>query len=124
MEHFYHIIDREEWERAKSNGSYRPESVEGEGFIHCSYPSQVLMPANYLFRGQSNLVLLEIDPDRVSAEIRHDPVETTRNGQSAQEYYPHIYGPLNPDAVVGLVDFPSNPDGSFSLPPELLRASK
>jgi uncharacterized protein (DUF952 family) len=124
VEHFYHIIDREEWEKARVAGSYRPESVEIEGFIHCSYSSQVLMPANFLFRGQSNLVLLEIDSDRVSAEIRHDPVETTRNGQSAQEYYPHIYGPLNPDAVVGLVDFPANPDGSFSLPPELLSASK
>ncbi len=82
------------------------------------------MPANFLFRGQSNLVLLEIDPARVSAEIRHDPVETTRNGQSAQEYYPRIYGPLNPDAVIGLIDFPANQDGSFSLPPKLLGASE
>lgn len=119
MKHFYHIINRDEWEQAKSEGSYSPASVESEGFIHCSYPSQVLMPANFLFKGQGNLVLLDIDPEKVTAEVRHDPVEMTRGGQTYTEDFPHIYGALNPDAVVGLVDFPANADGSFSLPAEL-----
>jgi uncharacterized protein (DUF952 family) len=124
MQHFYHIIDRDEWEQAKSAGSYSPESVRTEGFIHCSYPSQVLMPANRLFRGKANLVLLEIDPARVTSEIRHDPVEITRHGHPHTEHFPHIYGPLNPDAVVGLVDFPPNPDGSFSLPAALVQSDE
>lgn len=119
MEHFYHIIGRDEWERAKTAGSYSPASVESEGFIHCSYPSQVLMPANALFKGQQNLVLLEIDPEKVTSDVRHDPVEVTRHEHTAQEFFPHIYGALNPDAVVGTVDFPVNQDGSFSLPTEL-----
>ena len=45
---FYHIIDREEWEQARAAGSYHPESLDSEGFIPCSYPAQVLMPANFL----------------------------------------------------------------------------
>lgn len=119
MKYFYHIIDRDEWEQAKAVGSYSPESVSTEGFIHCSYPSQVLMPANLLFWGQPNLVLLEIDPAKVTSEVRHDPVHVTRDGQEHTEDFPHIYGPLNPEAVVSTIGFPPNPDGSFSLPTEL-----
>jgi uncharacterized protein (DUF952 family) len=116
MREFYHIIDREEWLAAVEAGSYSPESVATEGFIHCSYSEQVLMPANFLFRGRDNLVLLRIDPSRVKAEVRHDPVEMERGGVESVEYFPHIYGPLNPDAVVGIVEFPVSADGTFALP--------
>ena len=116
MKHFYHIINRDEWEAAKAAGSYSPASVDSEGFIHCSYPSQVLMPANLLFKGQYNLILLEIDPAKVVSEVRHDPVEVTRFEDTAQELFPHIYGPLNPDAVVSIINFPPHVDGTFHLP--------
>ena len=119
MNEFYHIIDRNEWRQAQAAGSYRPESLDSEGFIHCSYPAQILMPANLLYRGQPNLVLLRIDPAKVAVEIRQEAVEVTRAGRTAQEWFPHIYGPLNPDAVSAVIDFPPGPDGLFTLPPEL-----
>lgn len=119
MEPFYHIIDRDAWQRAQAAGSYHPASLDEEGFIHCSYPAQVLMPANALYRGQANLVLLRIDPARLTAPTQHDPVETTRGGVTATEDFPHVYGPLNADAVVAVIDFPPGPDGALRLPPEL-----
>jgi uncharacterized protein (DUF952 family) len=119
---FYHIVDRAEWERALAAGSYRPPSLADEGFIHCSYPAQVLMPANSFYHGQANLVLLRIDPARVQAEVRHDTVEISRGGVESTEVFPHIYGPLNPDAVVDVIAFPAGPDGRFSLPAELVTA--
>ena len=117
MKEFYHIVDRDVWARAQEAGSYRPASVDEEGFIHCSYPAQVVMPANRYYHGQTNLVLLRIDPAKVTSEVRHDPVEVSRAGVVAEEVFPHIYGPLNPDAVVAVIDFPPGADGTFTLPP-------
>ncbi|HUS17655.1 MAG TPA: DUF952 domain-containing protein [Chloroflexia bacterium] len=75
METFYHIVHQATWEQAAAAGEYRPDSVEAEGFIHCSYRSQILLPANLLYHGQTGLVLLCIDPIRVTAEVRQDRVE-------------------------------------------------
>jgi uncharacterized protein (DUF952 family) len=38
----YHICGGDAWKDAQSSGAYRPESVEREGFIHCSFYDQVL----------------------------------------------------------------------------------
>lgn len=97
----------------KDGGTYRVASLESEGFIHCSTVSQVLRPANRLFRGQTGLVLLCIDcslvPHRIVYEDCYD----------SGEAYPHIYGPLPWDAVRAVVPFPPGPDGRFSLPEDL-----
>jgi uncharacterized protein (DUF952 family) len=122
VEMFYHIVDRAAWEQARAAGSYRPPSLDAEGFIHGSYAAQVVMPANNFYRGQANLVLLRIDPARVQAAIRHEPVGVSHDGVERIEVFPHIYGPLNPDAVVAVLDFPPGPDGRFALPPELAQA--
>ena len=70
----------------------------------------MLGPANALFHGQSDLMLLVIEPSRLAAELIYE--DSHGNG----ERFPHIYGPLNLDAVVRVVPFPPNGDGHFSLP--------
>ncbi len=120
MQEFYHIVDRTEWEQAQAAGIYRPPSVDAEGFIHASYWNQTLLSANSFYRGQTNLVLLRIDPARVTAEIRQDIVGVIRGGVESEEAFPHIYGPLNPDAVVAVIPFPPGPDVRFTLPPDLI----
>ena len=62
-----------------------------------------------MFKGKSGLILLVIDDSKVTPEIKY---EDAGNGK----LYPHIYGPLNIDAVVKVVDFPPKSDGSFELP--------
>jgi len=104
-----HITAYTAWEAAKADGEYRIESLESEGFIHCSQPEQVVETAARYYRGQTGLVLLLIDPERIKVEYK---VEQAKNGQ----FYPHIYGPLNIDAVIGVKPFPPLPDGSFILP--------
>lgn len=108
-----HIISRAEWDEARAQGSYTGNTLATEGFIHCSTPSQVLGPANQFYRGRDGLLLLVIDPDRLASRLVY---EDLYNHGGA---FPHIYGPLNLDAVVDVVDFPPNPDGSFSLPDAL-----
>jgi uncharacterized protein (DUF952 family) len=104
-----HIASRAEWRRAQRDGVYRGDTLASQGFVHCSHPHQVTRVADALFRGRGDLVLLLVDEARVSPEVKREPAP---NG----ELFPHLYGPLNLDAVVGVVDFPPRPDGTFELP--------
>lgn len=107
-----HIARQTDWEKALAAGSYTADSLASEGFIHCSTPAQVLGPANELYRGQADLRLLVIDPAKITAELVYEDCYET--GQA----FPHIYGPLNLDAVLRIVPFPPQPDGTFILPVE------
>lgn len=115
-----HITERTAWERAVEKGEYRTESLETEGFIHCSTVVQVLRVANNFYKGQQNLALLVIERKKVSSPLKYEPPSHPGDqGLSALDtldLFPHIYGPLNIDAVLMVVDFPPNADGSFSLP--------
>ena len=68
--------------------------------------------AGRLFQGRRDLVLLVIDPELVTAEIH---CEDGGNGN----FYPHIYGPLNVNAVVGVEPFEPTDSGTFELPARL-----
>jgi uncharacterized protein (DUF952 family)/catechol 2,3-dioxygenase-like lactoylglutathione lyase family enzyme len=107
--HLYHIATKEAWDDAVLTGRYRPESLHVEGFIHCSTARQVIRVADFLYQGRRDLVLLEINPDRVGPEIRYETAET---GES----FPHVYGAINLDAVVQILPFEPRPDGGFDLP--------
>lgn len=109
----YHIVERSLWQQAEQAGTYRAESLKDEGFIHCSTVSQIVWVANTFYRGQTNLVLLGVDPAKVQPPLRYDPVETG-------EAFPHIYGPLNLDAVVQVLEFAPEPDGTFQLPTQIM----
>ena len=91
--------------------STRGRTLEEVGFIHCSQRSQVEPVANAVYQGAEDLVLLSIDPDRVRSEIRYEHVD------GWDEPFPHIYGPLNTDAVVDVSPFSPGPAGRFSFPP-------
>jgi uncharacterized protein (DUF952 family) len=106
----FHITMRQAWERAKPGGSYRPEAFAAEGFIHCSTREQVVRVADARFRGQQGLVLLCIDTGKVAAEIVYE------NLVGGRELFPHIYGALNADAVVEVLEFEPGADGRFSFP--------
>jgi uncharacterized protein (DUF952 family) len=111
MSTILHITTRADWERALSAGAYTAPSLAAEGFIHCSEPRQIARVANANFRGRRDLILLEIDPARVGHEIRHE------NTEGGSELFPHIYGPLNLDAVTRVLPFEPDADGSFTYPP-------
>lgn len=110
METIFHVAKRGEWERAEREGSYQTPTLASEGFIHCSRSNQVIRVANRLFRGQTGLVLLEIDTRQVRAEIRYE------NCEGGQEVFPHIYGAIDLSSVVRVVAFEPGADGSFVMP--------
>lgn len=104
----FHITTRAEAEAARGTGEYVPQAFSEDGFIHCSWRHQVAEVANRLFRGRTDLALLEID----RARVPHEVVE--ENLEGGAERYPHVYGPLPMSAVVAVHDFPPNADGGFS----------
>jgi uncharacterized protein (DUF952 family) len=108
-----HITTETAWQTAVAAGVYRADSLESEGFIHCSTVEQVLMPANQMFAGQNDLILLVIDPAKLTANLVYE--DCYESGHQ----FPHIYGPLNLEAITRFVQFPPSPDGTFSLPAEL-----
>jgi uncharacterized protein (DUF952 family) len=106
----YHITQAARWAEAQAQGQYSADSLATEGFIHCSTPAQVVATASRYYAGQPGLVLLAIAPARVTAEVRFE--RAAYNG----ELYPHIYGPLNLDAVTAALPFAPEADGSFRMP--------
>lgn len=109
----YHIIPRYAWQQAQAEGVYRGDTLEAEGFIHFSKLEQIEYVANQRFRGHTGLQLLVVDTSRLQHELRYEPPFEDYDGS---ERFPHLYGPLNLDAVVGVIDFEPNEDGTFTLP--------
>jgi glutathione S-transferase len=108
---------RADWERARADGEYTRSTVDKtlaeEGFIHASQASQVVRTANKFYRDvPGDLVLLVIDPGLLRAELRYEDVP------GAELPFPHIYGPLNADAVVDARPFAAGPDGAFAFTEE------
>jgi uncharacterized protein (DUF952 family) len=119
----YHITHTESWQ---SGQPYRAASLESEGFIHFSRLDQVLGVANAFYIGQSGLILLEVDVDRLTSELRWEapvhPSGAPAGSIPPESLFPHLYGPLNPEAVLAAHPFPPGPDGTFALPPALSAA--
>jgi uncharacterized protein (DUF952 family) len=93
----YHLTTLQEWEEAQDRGSYEPPSYQREGFIHCATADQLKGVMQKHFQQHENLVKLAIDPTRLTSSLRYDKVE------GEQQEYPHIYGPLNIQAVTEIV---------------------
>ena len=114
----YHITSRAAWNEARERGDYRADSLETEGFIHCSTEEQVVPVAENFFKGYDDLCLLVIEPTLLSSDLRWEPPSdgTPPAGVPEGDLFPHIYGPINLDAVVQVFDLQSNPDGKYSFP--------
>ena len=80
----FHIASADLWGQAGQ--TYQGDTLESEGFIHCSTAEQVLTVANAIFRGRTDLVLLRIAAERVEPEIRYENLE------GGSELFPHVYG--------------------------------
>ncbi len=106
----YHILPGDDWNAALHAGSYMPESLREEGFIHCSGVDQVLRTANAFFHDQLDLLLLTIAVSKVGSDIRWE--DTSQAGEN----FPHIYASLNLDAVISVDPMNSDSDGKFLLP--------
>lgn len=105
MERLFHIARVADWEQAGRDGVYRVSSLgkglNEVGFIHLSFAHQVKPVADAIYRGMTDLVLLELDPDRLDAPIR------------IESLFPHLYGEMPLAAVERVRPFRPRSDGTF-----------
>ena len=98
MAFIYHVTTKEEWDMAKKKGNYIAPSLETEGFIHCSEEQQVKGVLERYFKNKNNLVKLVIDSQKLNAELKYELAP------SVNESFPHVYGPINLDAVINVTE--------------------
>jgi uncharacterized protein (DUF952 family) len=114
----YHITSRQAWNEARERGEYRADSLGSEGFIHCSTESQVVPVAQKYYKGQQDLYLLVIEPALLTSDLRWEPPSggAPPPGVPEGDLFPHVFGSINLDAVVQVIDILSNADGKFHFP--------
>jgi uncharacterized protein (DUF952 family) len=105
-----HLCPTDDWSAAQTEGELRPESLTSAGFIHLSAPEQVHLPANRLYRGRDDLVLLHIDPTHLDSPIRWELGVAT---DPESMVFPHLYGPLPVEAVINVTSYLPDADGVF-----------
>jgi len=88
----YHIVLPELWD-AFDGDLYEAASLADEGFIHCSFDHQLDGVIGRYYSGADSLVVLEIDSEMLTSELVNEP-------STGGEIYPHIYGPINRDAII------------------------
>lgn len=101
----FHIARAVDWEQARRTGSYTVSTygrtLEQEGFIHASRREQVRGVFDTFYRDvPDRLVLLAIDTDLLTSPWQEEPVGT--------DVFPHIHGPLNTSAVIGVARLDRN----------------
>ena len=94
----YHVIADKDWQSALPQGFYEAASVATEGFMHCSRKEQVAGVLERYYKGQDGLLLLHIDENKLTSPLKYE------NSPSVNEDFPHIYGRLNLDAVVTIIE--------------------
>lgn len=97
----YHVTTATEWKTAQEKGSYQSASLANEGFIHCSQEEQVADVLQRYFAGKKDLVKLSIDTDKLTSPFIYEW------SPSIEDTFPHVYGPVNTDAVVGVENIQS-----------------
>jgi uncharacterized protein (DUF952 family) len=102
----YHLIPDEVWSRHRDSVEYLPEAFDQDGFIHCTNGLQELVAVGnrYYTADPRPYRALVLKVGKISSPVRYDDPE---------EKFPHIYGPLNTNAVVGILNAKRDESGSF-----------
>lgn len=90
----YKILRRPEWDALSDAGQTAGAPIDiADGYVHFSTVEQVVETAAKHFAGDSDLVLLAVDTDRLGADLRWEP---SRGGA----LFPHLYRELRLSDVV------------------------
>ncbi|MEO6808137.1 MAG: DUF952 domain-containing protein [Isosphaeraceae bacterium] len=111
MTDILHVTPRSRWESVGSQGEFQGDTLATEGFLHCCLPGQLAGVVARYFRDQKDLVVLRINPERLTSPLKWEPPP------GSIEAFPHVYGPLNVDAVVEVVpleDVLKRPGGTLN----------
>lgn len=106
----YKICPQPLWREAERAGRFLGAPVDvADGFIHFSTAAQVEETARKHFGGQTDLLLIAVDGERLGDALRY---EVSRGGA----LFPHLYGPLDLAAVTSVQPLPLGADGLHDFP--------
>lgn len=104
----YLLMTRSEIDAARQQGQWVSASFATEGFIHASPHEQLVRVANKHYREKVDVSVVGVRIDQLKSELRWEP--------AAGSLYPHLYGPLNWDAVDQILPTQREPNGDFLIP--------
>ena len=106
----YHMTPEGVWRAQAPNEPYRADTLATEGFIHCTADRNLLLQAaNSFYRNRPDeYVILCICEEDITADVKWEAVDGN--------LFPHIYGPLNLDAVRRVIPFPRDGERRFAPP--------
>ncbi|CAH2402407.1 Dihydroorotate dehydrogenase [Mesorhizobium escarrei] len=109
-QNIYKIVPERLWREAERNGRFTGAPIDvADGFIHFSTAGQAKETAAKHFAGQTGLLLVAIDGARLGDALKY---EVSRGGA----LFPHLYGPLDLNAVVSVQPLPLGTDGLHQFP--------
>lgn len=105
--YIYLLAAKQDYVEATQKGCFTRDSLADEGFIHATPYSQIMRLANKYYKAVKEPHILKIDKERIKSVVKWEPA---KGG-----LYPHIYGPLNSDAIVAIEPLRVNENGDFIL---------
>jgi hypothetical protein len=123
----YHLTPASYYYRQPVDQPYQTPTLAQEGFIHCTAGVEKLVEiANTYFADlQDELLALEIDPAYLTAALRFEPPITPahlvapaqkQNAAELNTLFPHIYGPLDRQAIINCLVLRRTPTGQWQMP--------
>ncbi len=113
MPRIFHFINKSDLACTLGDDALRVPSLETQGFIHCSTLEQVVAVANTIAPYDEEMLLIEIAEEAVVPEVRYENLE------GGERLYPHIYGPLNRNAIVAIHPFEWDGEEGYQIPEAL-----
>lgn len=105
----FHLVTEENWKQYKQDSMYSPQSIEEEGFIHCSTGKLIEETANRLFEGRDDVLLLIINSSLIDEEVKYELDE------DLGKKFPHIYGPISIRCIIDKIKLAPESDGRFDI---------
>ena len=120
----YHLVPQSYYQSQPDNQPYRPETFAQEGFIHCTAGAEMLIEiANTYYRSLTEpLLVLEVDSQQLMALLKFEPPihptnqVPTKDEPTSDLLFPHIYGPLNREAIVTCFSLIRGDDNQWCMP--------
>jgi uncharacterized protein (DUF952 family) len=107
----FHIVAPDVWATAVTAGVYEPASIATEGFVHFSFAEQVAGTANLRYHDQPDLMVIEIDPLRIDAEL------VVEDSYGTGTEFPHVYGAIPTDAALATHPLTRDGAGNWTFSP-------
>ena len=115
-EFIYHLVQKSLWEN--KGATYFPPTYSQDGFIHCTKKKELLIGiGNQFYKSvEGEFLCLVLDTFKLKGEVRYEAAAAVGELQpdtSEAALFPHLYGPIDFEAVVEVLPIHRLENGTF-----------